>query len=73
MVDFLFMGSVNGFELLLLLLGVMIPGMLSIFLILKYEKGAAMPAWIIAVFMIPVFGWLSYLIKYFLIDKKRSF
>ncbi len=67
----LFVGSFGGSEILLMLF-TMIPGMLAIFLILKYERGVSVPAWILAVFFIPFLGWAAYLIKYFIIEKRRS-
>jgi hypothetical protein len=63
--------NIGGSELAMML-GVMLPGMLAIFLILKHERDSAILLWIIAVFAIPVLGWLSYLVKYFLIDKRRT-
>lgn len=66
-----FLGS--GANPVIMFLFVMLPGMLAIYLILKYEKKTVIPFWILAVFMIPVLGYLSYLFKYFFMDKRRGF
>lgn len=69
--DLLFLDSMGESGLLVTLM-IMLPGMLAIYLILKHEKSSAVPLWIIAVFLIPILGWLSYLVKHFIIDKRRS-
>lgn len=67
----LFLGTFGGTEFLLIL-SMMIPGMLAIYLILKHEKGVSIPVWILVIFFIPFLGWAAYLIKYFIIEKRKS-
>jgi hypothetical protein len=69
--NLLFLDGAGGSGFLVTLM-IMLPGMLAIFLILKHEKSSVVPLWILAVFLIPILGWLSYLVKYFIIDKRRS-
>ena len=64
------MFSLGGLEAGILLVPMLL-GMFAIFLVLKHEKGTAIPLWILAIFLIPVFGFSAYLIKFFFIDKKR--